>query len=128
MNGLGWTSFIVLATVLVLVIQLLIINSVMAQAQNTSLTQNRSTIKIVDPKNRTITIVDTITNQPISVRNLTPAEAANTTTNDTIITNATSSEILTPEKTTINETLTTNAGNTTTNENLTDEFDEIQGK
>lgn len=79
------------AAVLALVIQLLIINSVIAQAQNTSLAENRSALRIVDLKNNTITIMDPETDQRISVRNLTPAEAANVIA------------FLTPENTTINE-------------------------
>ncbi len=130
MERLRWTRFIVLSTVLALVIQLLIINSVMAQAPNTSLAQNNDTIRIVDPKNHTISIIDPKTNQIVSVTNFTPTEAANTTTNDTLTTNAgnaTTSEILTPENTATNETLTTNTGNATTNENLTAEFNDLQG-
>jgi hypothetical protein len=112
-----WTSFIVLSTVLALLIQLLIISSIVAQAQNTSLAENRSALRIVDLKNNTITILDPETNQPVSVRNLTPAEAANATA------------FLTPENTTVNETLTTNKGeNATTNINLTNKFEELQGK
>lgn len=92
MKRLRWTSFIVLSTVLALVMQLTI-NSVVAQGPNTSLAQNNSTLKIVDLKNNTISIIDPNTNQIVSVKNFTG--------------NATSGEILTPEKTTINQTLTT---------------------
>lgn len=124
-------SFIVFPTVLALVIQLLIINSVIAQVQNTSLVQNNNTLKIVDTENLTISIIDPKTNQIVSVMNFTPEAFANMTTNDTLTTNAlttTSSEILTPENTTINETLATDTDNATTNVNLTDKFDALQGK
>jgi hypothetical protein len=155
MERIRWMSFILLSTVLALVIQLPIINSVMAQAPNTSLAYNPNTSRIVDLKNHTITIVDKKTDQPVSVCKFTPLEAANKTTNNTLTTyignvttcenltpvkptinetltantgNATTSEVLTPEKTTTNETLTANTGNATTNESLKTKFDTLQGK
>ena len=148
------TSFIVLSTVLMLLIQLFI-TSVMAQTPNTSLAQNQSTLRIMDMKNHTITIVDKLTNNTISVKSFTPKTVGNTTTyeilttntgnattngistpekttiNETLTTNtgnATTNGISTPEKTTINETLTTNTGNATTNLNLTEKFNSLQGK
>jgi hypothetical protein len=114
-----------LSTVLALVIQLLIINSVMAQAPNTSLAYNPNTTRIVDLKNHTITIIDKKTDQPLSVCKFTPIETANMTTN---IGNVTTCENLTPVKPTINETLTVNTKNATTNENITDKFNTLQGK
>jgi hypothetical protein len=122
MERIRLTSFIVLSTVLALVIQLLIINSVLAQAPNTSLAHNPNITRIIDLKNHTITILDLKTNQLVSVCKFTPIEAANTTTNNTLTTNVgnvTTCENLTPGKPTINETLTTNAGNATTSQNLT---------
>ena len=126
-----------LSTVLALVMQLLIINSVMAQAPNTSLAYDPNTTRIVDLKNHTITIIDKKTDQPVSICKFTPLETANMTTN---IGNVTTCENLTPVKPPINETLT-NTGNTTTNEtltantgnatpeiNLTDKFETLQGK
>ena len=86
----------------------------MAQSPNTSLVENNNTLKIVDLKNHTISIIDPKTNQIVSVKNFTG--------------NATSSEILTPEKTTINETLTENMENATSNVNLTAKFNALQGK
>lgn len=131
MEGISWTSFIVLTTVVALVIQLLIISPVMAQGPNTTSAQNRNNTKlIVDLKNHTITLVNTTTNETISVKNLTPKAAVNTTTDENIITNAINATNgnLTPEKTTINETLTTNTENATTNGNLTAKFNALQGK
>lgn len=113
MERLRWTSFIVLSTVLALVMQLLIINPVTAQAPNTSLAQNNNTLRIVDLENKTVSIIDPITDQVVRVENLTEKEL---------------SDILKSEKTTINETLTTNAGNGTTNVNLTTKFNTLQGK
>jgi hypothetical protein len=137
MERIRWTSFIVLSTVLALVMQLLIINSVMAQAPNTSLAYDPNTTRIVDLKNHTITIIDKKTDQPVSICKFTPIENANMTTN---IGNVTTCENFTLVKPTINETLT-NTGNTTTNEtltantgnatpeiNLTDKFETLQGK
>lgn len=120
-----------LSTVLALVIQLLIINSVMAQAPDTSLPYNPNTTRYVDLINNTITIIDPKTDQPVMVCNFTPTETANMTTNNTLTTNirnVTTCENLTPVKPTINETLTANTGNATTNINLTDKFETLQGK
>lgn len=131
MERLNWTSFIMLSTVLALVIHLLIINSVMAQAPNPSLAYNPNTSRIVDVKNHTITIIDKKTDQPISVCKFTPIEAANMTTNNTVTTNignTTICENLTPAKPTINETLTVNTKNATTNVNLTAKFNALQAK
>ena len=144
MERIRWTSFIMLSTVFALVIQLLIINSVMAQAPNTSLAYNPNTSRIVDPENHTITIVDKKTDQPITVCKFTPKEAPNMTTNNTgtiYIGNVTSCENLTPVKPAIDETITTNTGNATTDEtittntgnatteiNLTNKFNDLQGK
>ena len=144
MERIRWTSFIVLSTVLALAIQLLIINSVMAQASNTSLAYDPNTSRIVDSKNHTITIIDKKTHQPVSVCKVTPIGAANMTTNNTLSTNKgiiTTCENLTPVEPTINETLTMNTKNATTNEtltpntanattndNLTAKFNALQGK
>lgn len=89
MKGLTWISYVLLSTLLALIMQLPI-NSVFAQATNTSLAQNNDTIRIVDSKNNTISIIDPKTNQIVSVENLTA--------------NATSGEVLTPENRTINQT------------------------
>ena len=132
MEGIKWTSFIVLPTLLTLVMQLFTINPVMAQDSNTTLAQNSNNTKlIVDLKNHTITTIDKTTNETISVKKFTPIEVANTTTNESLTTNienATIDEILTPENTTTNETLTTNSENATTSENLTAKFNALQGK
>ncbi|RPI82840.1 MAG: hypothetical protein EHM34_06265 [Nitrosopumilales archaeon] len=150
MERIKWASFIVLSTVLALVIQLVIINSVMAQAPNTSLAYDPNTSRIVDWKNHTITIIDKKTDQPVRVCNFTPREAANmtavsignvttcenltpvkSTINETLTTNmenATTNINLTSVKPTINETLTTNMENATTNMNLTSKFNDLQGK
>ena len=96
-----------LSSVLTLVVQLLIINSVMAQAPNPSLTYNHNTSRIVDVKNNTITIIDKKTDQPISICKFAPIEAANMTTNNTVrtnIANTTTCENLTSVKPTTNET------------------------
>ena len=69
MKRLNWTSFIMLSSILALVIQFLILNSVIAQAPNPSLAYNPNTSRIVDVKNHTITIIDKKTDQPISVCN-----------------------------------------------------------
>ena len=132
MEDIKWTSFIVLTTLLTLVIQLLVINPVMAQDSNTTLAQNRNNTKlVVDLKNQTITTIDTTTNETINVKKFTPIEVANTTTNESLTTNtenATIDETLTPENTTTNETLTSNSENATTSENLTAKFNALQGK
>jgi len=123
MKRLNWTSFIMISSILALVIQFLILNSVIAQAPNPSLAYNPNTSRIVDVKNHTITIIDKKTDQPISVCKFTPIEAANMTTNNTLTTNianATTCENLTPVKPITNETnkmiIPGKPGNTTTNE------------
>jgi DNA-binding beta-propeller fold protein YncE len=114
MERLSWTRFIVFSIVLALLTHLLIINSIMAQAPNTSLAQNNNTLRIVDLKNHTISIIDPKTNQIVRVENFTG--------------NATASEIPAPENITINERLANNSGNASTNVNLTAKFDGLQGK
>lgn len=85
----------------------------------------------MDLEKHTITIVDKITNETISVKNFLPKTSANMTKNETLTTNgenATTSEILTPVKPTINGTISPNTENATTTVNLTDKFDALQGK
>jgi len=130
MERVNWTSFIMLTSVLALVIQLLIINSVIAQSPNPSLAYNPNTSRIVDVKNHTITIIDKKTDQPISVCKFTPMEAANMTTNNNLtknIANSTTCENLTPVKPTTNETnkliipgKSVQTGNLGNNENLSE--------
>ncbi|MGI0031301.1 MAG: hypothetical protein ACRD80_06930 [Nitrososphaeraceae archaeon] len=104
MNQIKWTSFIVFTSLLALVIQLLIISPVMAQGPNTTSAENRNNTKlVVNFKNHTISIVDTITNETISVKPF-PKETGNMTTN---------------------ETLSGSIGNMTTNDNLTEKFKEL---
>lgn len=127
------TTFIVIFIAFALTMQLNI-NSVTAQAQNTTLEQNHPTKRIVDLEKHTITIIDKITNETLSVRSFTPKTNSNATQSETFTTNAenaTSSGILVPEKTKINDTLaanTTNTQNTTTTLNLTDKFESLKGK
>lgn len=133
MEHIRCTSFVLFTTVLALVIQLLIINPALAQDTNTTSDQNRNNTRlIVDLKNHTISVVDTTTNETLSVKKYTPKAPVNTTTDQNIITdaeNATTNGNLIPENTTINETLTTNnTGNAMTNENLTAKFNALQGK
>ena len=135
MERLNWTGLIVLSTVLALVIQLLIINSVMAQAPNPSLAYNPNTSRIVDAKNHTITIIDKKTHQPISVCKFPPREATNMTANNTLrtnIANGTTCENLTPGKATTNETNkmiipgnSGNTGNLGNNENLSERLGKL---
>jgi uncharacterized protein involved in copper resistance len=97
---------------------------------------------IVDLKNQTKSLVDTTTNETISIKKFTPEEAANmtaflapenATTDETLTTdmdNATTDETLTTDmdNATTDETLTTDMDNATTNVNLTDKFNALQGK
>jgi len=94
----------------VLVVIPLVDNWMMAQAQNTTTPENttlpqKSTQKSIIRDN-ILTVVNTTTNEPIMVRNLTE-NAGNTTTN---------------------ESLAANTGNTTTNESLAAKFKALQGK
>lgn len=130
MDRLMWTSLIVPTVVFALVTQLFIISPVIAQDRNTTSAQNRDNTKlIVDLKNNTITLLNTTTNETISVKEYMPKSPLNTTTIENITTsqeNATNRN-LTPENTK-NETLTENKKNTTTNVNLTAKFNALQGK
>ena len=112
-----WGSFVVLTTALPLVMQLFMLNFVMAQVQNTTLTENQNNTRmIVNLKNNTLTLIDKTTNETISVKNL--------TTNQTIsVTNFTGDR----GNATTNETLTTIPENATINDNLTAKFKELQG-
>ena len=117
MKSIKWTNSILLLTLLALIVQLLIISPGLAQDTNTTLTQNRNNTKmIVDLKNQTKSLVDTTTNETISIKKFTPEEAANMTA------------FLAPENATTDETLTTDMDNATTNVNLTDKFNALQGK
>ena len=132
MNQIKSMSFIMIITVLSLVMQLFIINSVMAQSTNTTPPQNRNnTMLIVNLKNHTISLVDTRTNETLGVTELKLKPVTNNTTNESLTinpSNTTSSKILSPENTTTNETLVKNTANATTNENLTEKFSSLQGK
>jgi len=148
MARLMWTSLIVVTAMFALVTQLFIISPAMAQDRNTTSAQNRDNTKlIVDLKNNTITLLNTTTNETISVKEYMPEAPLNTTTIENITTNqenaidgtttienittnqenATNGN-LTPENTIKNETLTENNKNTTTNVNLTSKFNALQGK
>ena len=111
-----------LAIILILMIPLV-------QAQNTTFSTNASDVKIIkNYTDRTLTLLNTTTNETISITSI-PQEDENMTTNQTTQSNTenlTSNETLTHKKTT-NETLTTNTPNTS-NINLTDKFNTLQGK
>jgi hypothetical protein len=82
-------------------------------------------------RDNTVIVVNTTTNETISVRNLTET-AGNATINETLPTNtgnatATTNETL-PTNTGNAITLPTNTGNATTNETLTAKFKALQGK
>jgi regulatory protein YycI of two-component signal transduction system YycFG len=123
MDRILLTTLIGLTVTLVLVIVPLINYWLMAQTQNTTAPQNttlpqKSTKKMII-KDNTVTIVNTTTNETISVRDLT-ANTGNTTTNESLAANT--------GNTTTNESLAANTGNTTTNESLAAKFKALQGE
>jgi hypothetical protein len=103
-----------------LVILPVVDNWMIAKAQNTITPENKTSqgaaIKMII-KDNIVRIINTTTNETISVRNLTE-NTGNTTTNDNLGGNETTSV----------SNLTGNTRNTTTNENLTTKFNELQGK
>ena len=108
MKHIRCTTFVPLTIVLAVVIQLLIINPALAQDTNTTSDQNRNNTKlIVDLKNHTISVVDTTTNETLSIKKFMPKAPVNTTTDESTI---------------------TDAENATTNANLTAKFNALQGK
>jgi hypothetical protein len=114
-----------------LLITCALVGSVMAQSDNMTSENSNNTQRIVNMKDRTVSLINTTTNETISVKEFMPEAALNTTTNQNIITNAsnaTTNENLTPENTTTNETLTANTENATNNVNLTAKFNSLQGK
>ena len=79
-----WTIFIGLTVSLALGIPLLIADWVMAQAPNTTLSQNTNNTRVIwNMKDHTITLVNTTTNETKSIGNFT-VNPGNTTTNETI--------------------------------------------
>jgi hypothetical protein len=114
-----------------LLITYVLVGSVMAQSDNMTSENSNNTQRIVNMKDRTVSLINTTTNETISVKEFMPEGALNTTRNQNIITNAndtTTNENLTPENTTTNETHTANTENATTNVNLTSKFNALQGK
>ena len=100
-------------------------------SQNNNSESRDNTRAIVDLKNHTVTVIDTITNETISVKSYTPKTNANATQSQPPTTNAenaTNSGILVPQKTKINDTLTENTQNTTNSINLTKKFESLKGK
>lgn len=103
-------------------------NNIDTSSNDNSKNRN-NTRSIVDLKNHTVTLIDTRTNETISVKNFTP-KAINATTTDTLTrnaVNATSSGMPEPENVTIKEKLANTSGNAS-NINLTAKFNSLQGK
>jgi hypothetical protein len=96
-------------------------------SQNNNSESRDNTRAIVNLKNHTVTVIDTRTNEPISVKSYTPKTNASATQSETLTTNAenaTTSGILVPEKTKINDTFA-DTQNTTNSLNLTEKFESL---
>ena len=103
-----------------------------ADAQNTAAPQNATLsekpMRKLIIKDNIATVVDTRTNETLSVRNLT-ANTGNTT-NESLVKNTgntTNESLVKNTGNTTNESLVKNTGNTT-KENLTAKFEKLQGK
>jgi len=95
----------------------LIVNLMMVQAQNATLPLNTNNTRAIwNLKNQTITLVNTTTNETISV-NPFPEKVGNMTTNETP-----SGSI---GNMTTNETPSGSIGNMTTNDSLSEKFTEL---
>ena len=110
MNKILLAVLIAVTVTQVLVVVSLVDDRMIAKAQNTTTPENKTLSQIPMEKmiirNNIVTVINTTTNETISVTNLTE-NAGNATTNDT---------------------LATSTGNATTNVNLTAKFKELQGK
>ena len=102
-----------------LVILPLVDNWMTANAQNSITPENKISQKPSQKmiiKDNIVRIINTTTNETISVRNLTE-NTGNATTNQSLVANETTNV----------RNLTENTGNATTNLNLTSKFKELQG-
>src|SRR5438093_1672975 len=105
---IGITVTLGLAIIPVISYWLIAEGQYITMVENNTLPQ-KSTKKMIIRDN-IVTVINTTTNETISVRNLTE-NAGNATTNQTLTTNGGNA--------TTNQTLTTNGGNATTNQTLT---------
>lgn len=111
MNGNWSTIFIGMHIALLLAVLTLSHGWTGVQAQNATSSDTNDTRMILNMKDNTVTLLNTTSNETISIRNLT-ADSENTITNET----KSSSNV------------TENAENSTTDLNLTDKFKELQGQ
>ena len=114
MNQILLAIFIAVIVTQVLVVLPPLAHWPVAKAQNTITPENKTsqepTVKMII-KDNMATVVNTTTNETISMRNLT-ADTENMITNESLRSN----------------NITENAENTTTNLNLTEKFKELQGQ
>jgi hypothetical protein len=135
MNQILLAILIAMTVTQVLVVLPLIDNWMIAKAQNTITPENKTSqepaVKMII-KDNTVTVINTTSNETISIRNLTE-DTGNATTNETITAdtgNATTNETITADtgNATTNETITADTGNATTNETLTEKFKALQNE
>ena len=119
MNRISWTIITVIVVMTVFVIPFLTTDLATGQGQNATSQNRNDTRMILNIKDKTVTVVNTTTNETISIRNLTE-DTRNMTANETLSGTA--------ENMTANEALTTNLENATTSVNLTEKFNTLQGK
>ena len=132
MNQILLAIFIAVTVTQVLVVLPPMAHWPVAKAQNTITPENKTsqepTVKMII-KDNIATVVNTTTNETISIRNLT-ADTENMITNESKSPNnltADTENMITNESLRSNN-ITENAENTTTNLNLTEKFKELQGQ
>jgi hypothetical protein len=125
MNGRLLIVILVLSGTFSILISSPISHWAVAQIQNTTLPENmNNTMRIINLKDNTITVINKTTNETISTMpysgntgNMTSGTAANMTANETL--SGTAANM------TANETLSGTAANMTANDNLTEKFKEL---
>jgi hypothetical protein len=114
-----------LTIVLGLNVALMLITPAISQDKNVTSPEISNDTRIIkNYTDRTITLLNTTTNETISIRSL--PEPGGNMTNGSDTANLTSNQSLTSEKDTINQSLPTDLGNTT--KNLTTAFNTLQDK
>jgi hypothetical protein len=126
MNQTWSTLFIAMNIALLLAVLTLSHNWKSAQAQDTTPNDTRM---ILNVKDNTITLVNTTSNETISIRNLT-ADTENMITNESKSTNnlTVGTENMINNESLSGNNITENAENTRTNLSLTEKFKELQGQ
>lgn len=129
MNRIFWTTLTVIAVTTVFVIPFLTTDLNSVEGQNTTSQNTDNTHMIVNVTDKTVRVVNTATNETISIRNLT-ADTENMIINESKSTNnlTVGTENMINNESLSGNNITENAENTTTNLNLTEKFKELTGQ